>query len=52
MQCPSIKSPPLCYGSGFFLKGKYYYAFIARNAKKTLFFNGISFQKKFFLVFF
>jgi hypothetical protein len=37
MQCPSIKSPPLCYGSGFFFKGKYYYAFIARNAKKHIF---------------
>jgi hypothetical protein len=29
MQCPSIKSPPLSYGSGFFLKGRFYYAYIA-----------------------
>jgi hypothetical protein len=29
MYCPSIKSPPLSYGNGFFLKQKYYDAFIA-----------------------
>ncbi len=28
IQCPSIKSFPLWYDSGFFLKGRYYYAFI------------------------
>jgi hypothetical protein len=37
MQCPSIKSPPLRYGSVFFLKGKYYYAFITKNANKHIF---------------
>jgi hypothetical protein len=43
MQCPSIKSPPLWYGSGFFLKWKYYYAFIAEKMQKNNFFlNGIS----------
>jgi hypothetical protein len=31
MQCPSIKSPPLWYGSGFFLKIWYYYAFIIKQ---------------------
>jgi hypothetical protein len=30
MQCPSIKSLPLCYGGGFFFKEWYYYAFIAK----------------------
>jgi len=36
MQCPSIKSPILSYGSGFFLKF-FYYAFIVKNAKKHIF---------------
>jgi hypothetical protein len=31
MQCPSIKSPFLWYDSGFFMKGRYYYAFIAKK---------------------
>jgi len=34
MQCPSIKSPPLWYGSVFFLKRKYNYAFIVTQMKK------------------
>jgi hypothetical protein len=34
MQCPSIKSPPFLYGSGFFLKIKYYYAFITKQMPK------------------
>jgi hypothetical protein len=42
MQCPSIKSFPLWYGTGFFLKGKYYYAFIHKRCKKTHFLNEIS----------
>jgi hypothetical protein len=42
MQCPSKKSPPLWYSSGFFLKGTYYYAFIAKKMQKTHFLNGIS----------
>jgi hypothetical protein len=31
MQCPFKKSPPLWYGSGFFLKIRYYYAFITKQ---------------------
>ncbi len=42
MQCPSIKSPPLWYANGFFLKGRYYYALIVKKCKKTHFLNGIS----------
>jgi hypothetical protein len=43
MQCPFIKSPPFLYGSGFFLKIRYYYAFIIKQMqKKTHFLNGIS----------
>jgi hypothetical protein len=45
MQCPSIKSPPLGYGSGFFPKNINYYAFIVQNAKKHTFFNEISLKK-------
>jgi hypothetical protein len=33
MQCPSIQTPPFLYGSGFFLKYIYYYAFIAKQMK-------------------
>jgi len=33
-QCASIKSF-FSYGSGFFLKGRYYYAFIAKKNAKT-----------------
>jgi hypothetical protein len=37
MQCSSIKSPQLWYGSGFFLKIRYYYAFnIKLNAKQHI----------------
>jgi len=39
MQCPSIKSPPLWYGSGFFLKQRYYYAFIVQKCKTHKFFE-------------
>ncbi len=52
MQCPSIKSPPLWYGSGFFFKIRYYYAFVTKEILKTHFLNGISSQKiilKFFV---
>jgi len=28
MHCPFINSPSLWYGSGFSLKGRYYYAFV------------------------
>jgi hypothetical protein len=38
MQCPSIKFPSLWYGIGFFLRGRYNYAFITlKNAKKHIF---------------
>jgi hypothetical protein len=39
MQCPFIKSLPLWYGSGFFLKLKYYYAFITKQMQKNTFFE-------------
>jgi hypothetical protein len=39
MQCPSIKSPPFLYGSGFFLKIRYYYAFITEQMLKNTFFE-------------
>jgi hypothetical protein len=42
MQDPSIKSPPLWYGSDCFLKVRYYYAFIIKQMQKTHFFNEIS----------
>jgi hypothetical protein len=34
MQCPTIKSLPLWYGSGFLLKIRYYYAFITKQMQK------------------
>jgi hypothetical protein len=37
MQYPSIQSPSLWYGSGFFLKVGYYYAFIIKQMQKTHF---------------
>jgi len=38
MQCPYIKYAPLWYGSDFFLKWRYYHAFIVfKKWKKTLF---------------
>jgi hypothetical protein len=41
MQSPPIKSPPLSYDSGFFLKRVHYYAFIIiYKCKKTHFLNG------------
>jgi hypothetical protein len=51
MQCPFIKSHLLWYGSGFFLKGRYYYAFITKKCKKTHFLNGISSKSFKFLIF-
>ncbi len=43
MQFPSIKSPPLWWSSGFFLRIGYYYAFITEQMqKKTHFLNEIS----------
>ncbi len=51
MQCPSIKSPPLQYGNGFFLKGRYYYASIAKKLQKNTFLNGISSKSFKFLIF-
>jgi hypothetical protein len=48
MQCSSIKSPLLWYGSSFFLK-KYYYAFVTKQMQKTHFLNGISSKKIKFL---
>jgi hypothetical protein len=42
-QCPSIKSLLFLYGSGFFFKITYYYAFITKKIqKKNTFSNGIS----------
>jgi len=34
MQCPFIKSPHFLYGSGYFSKKRYYYAFITKQMKK------------------
>jgi hypothetical protein len=45
MQCPSIKSLLLWYGSGFFLKIRYYYAFIIKQMKKNTFFEWNFIQK-------
>ncbi len=45
MQCPSIKSPPFLYGSGFFLKIQYYYAFIIKQMQKNTFFEWNFIQK-------
>ncbi len=39
MQCPSIKSPFLLHDSGFPLKIRYYYAFIAKQIQKNTFFE-------------
>jgi hypothetical protein len=46
MQCPSIKSPFLWYGSGFFLKKNIIMHSLLNKCKKTHFLNGIS--SKFF----
>jgi hypothetical protein len=45
MQCPSIKSLPLWYGNGFFLKRRYYDAFIIKQMKKNIFFEWNFIQK-------
>jgi hypothetical protein len=37
IQFPSIKSPPLSYGSGFFPRTRYYCAFIVQKCKKHTF---------------
>jgi hypothetical protein len=37
IQCPSIKSPPFWYGSGFFKKYIYYYALIVQKCNKHIF---------------
>jgi hypothetical protein len=42
MQCPSIKSCSLWYGSDFLLKGRCYYAFITKNMQENIFFIVIS----------
>jgi hypothetical protein len=45
MQCPSIKSPPLWYGSDFYPIYIYIYiynAFIVQKCKNHIFFNEIS----------
>jgi hypothetical protein len=39
MQCLSIKFPPLWYGSSFFLKIIYYYAFNTKQMQKNTFFE-------------
>jgi hypothetical protein len=43
MQCPSIKSTPFLYGSGFVFKIRYYYAFIIKQCKHIFW---IEFHKK------
>jgi hypothetical protein len=45
MQCPSIKSPPLSYGSGFFPRTRYYCAFIVQKCKKHTFLKSNFIQK-------
>jgi len=45
MQWPSIKSPSLWYGNGFFLKGKYYCAFTSKKMFKNTFFEWNFIQK-------
>jgi hypothetical protein len=42
MQCPSIKSPSLWYGSGFFLKNDIIMHSLLKKGKRTHFKNGIS----------
>jgi len=42
MQYPSIKSPPLWYGSGFFPKKVIIMHLLCKNAKNTHFLNEIS----------
>jgi hypothetical protein len=45
MHRPSIKSPPLWYDSGFFLKIGYYYAFTSKQMQKNTFFEWNFIQK-------
>jgi hypothetical protein len=50
LQCPFMKSPFLWYGNIFFLKRRYYYAFILEHMeKKTHFLNEISSKNSNFL---
>jgi hypothetical protein len=42
MQCPSIKSPPFWYGSGFFLKNDIIMHSLLKKCKKIHFLKGIS----------
>jgi hypothetical protein len=46
IKCPFIKLPPLWYGSGFFLKYIYYYAFIVERMEENTFFEWNFIQKK------
>jgi hypothetical protein len=39
IQCPFINSFFFWYGNGFFLKGKYYYAFSFKKMKNNTFFE-------------
>jgi hypothetical protein len=41
MQCPSTKSLPFLYNSGFSLKIRYYYAFTTKQMQKNTFLNEI-----------
>ncbi len=50
MQCPFIKSPPLWYGSGFFLKKDIMHSLL-NKCKTTHFLNGISSKIKKFPIF-
>jgi hypothetical protein len=43
--CPFIKSYSLWYGSGFFFKIKYYYAFIIKQMQKNTFLEWNFIQK-------
>ncbi len=45
LQCPSIKSPLLRYGSGFFFKNTYYYTFLIKQMQKNIFFEWNFIQK-------
>jgi dynactin complex subunit len=45
MQCPFIKSPSFWYGSGFFLKIGYYYAFTTKQMQKNIYFERNFIQK-------
>jgi len=51
MQCPSMKSPPLCYGSEIIPKKNIIMHSLLNKCKKTHFLNGISITK-FKIIFF